>query len=186
MRSRPAAAAPSRLNRIPHRAVVAIVTTALGLALLFSFKTPDSVPIRTASGPASPADVAPSQSAQPGSSLSTGAGGTIPSPTASGGSTPAPSASGGTFTVTGDDVPNQFGDVQVQVTFSGGKITDVKALQLPFDRRRSAEISQFVEPYLRTEALQAQSAQIDLISGATYTSDSYAQSLQSAIDKAHG
>ena len=88
--------------------------------------------------------------------------------------------------MTGDDVPNQFGDVQVQVTFSGGKITDVKALQLPFDRRRSAEISQFVEPYLRSEALQAQSAQIDLISGATYTSDSYAQSLQSAIDKAHG
>ena len=88
--------------------------------------------------------------------------------------------------MTGDDVPNQFGDVQVQVTFSGGKITDVKALQLPFDRQRSAEISQFVEPYLRSEALQAQSAQIDLISGATYTSYSYAQSLQSAIDKAHG
>ena len=88
--------------------------------------------------------------------------------------------------MTGDDVPNQFGDVQVQVTFSAGRITDVKAVQLPYDRRRSAEISQFVEPYLRSEALQAQSAQIDLISGATYTSDSYAQSLQSAIDKAHG
>ena len=75
---------------------------------------------------------------------------------------------------------------QVQVTVSNGTITDVKALQLPFDRRRSAEISQYVEPYLRSEALQAQSAQIDLISGATYTSDSYAHSLQSAIDKAHG
>ena len=167
---------PPRLNRIPHRAVVAIVTTVLGLVLLFSFKTPDAVPIRTASGPASPADVAPSQSARPRSSSSTGAGGPTPTPT----------ASGGTITVTGDDVQNQFGDVQVEVTFSGGKITDVKALQLPYDRRRSAEISQAVEPYLRSEALQAQSAQIDLISGATYTSDSYAQSLQSAIDKAHG
>ena len=81
-------------------------------------------------------------------------------------------------------MPNQFGDVQVQVTFSGRKITDVKALQLPSDRARSAQISNFAAPYLRTEALQAQSAQIDLISGATYTSESYAQSLQSAIDKA--
>lgn len=72
------------------------------------------------------------------------------------------------------------------MTFTNGKITDVKALQLPFDRRRSAEISQYVEPYLRSEALQAQSAQIDLISGATYTSTSYAESLQSAIDKARG
>ena len=83
-------------------------------------------------------------------------------------------------------MPNQFGDVQVQATFSNGKLTDVKALQLPFDRQRSAEISQYVEPVLRSEALQAQSAQIDLVSGATYTSDSYAHSLQSAIDKAHG
>lgn len=86
----------------------------------------------------------------------------------------------------GDDEQNQFGEVQVEVTFAAGKITDVKALKLPYDRARSAEISQFVEPYLREEALQAQSAQIDLISGATYTSVSYAQSLQSAIDKAHG
>ena len=161
------------------------MTTALGLVLLFSFKTPDSVPIRTASG----AGIARRRGARP-----VGAAGIIvehgcrrPTPDRPRARLdPRPTASGGTITVTGDDVPNQFGDVQVQVTFSGGKITDVKALQLPFDRRRSAEISQFVEPYLRSEALQAQSAQIDLISGATYTSDSYAQSLQSAIDKAHG
>jgi uncharacterized protein with FMN-binding domain len=141
---------------------VAIVTTALGVILLFSFKTPDSLPLR--------------QSARPGSSSSSGGDGPNPKPT----------ASGGTITVTGDDVPNQFGDVQVQVTFADGKITDLKALQLPYDRQRSAEISHFVEPYLRSEALRAQSAQIDLISGATYTSFSYAQSLQSAIDKARG
>ncbi len=71
--------------------------------------------------------------------------------------------------------------MQVEVTISGGKITDVQALQLPNDRQYSAEISDYVAPYLRQMALQAQSANIDLISGATYTSDGYARSLQSAL-----
>jgi uncharacterized protein with FMN-binding domain len=178
---------PAPPNPIPRRAVVAIVATALGLVLLFSFKTPDSLPIRAAGAPASLGDVAPGPSARPSPASGSGGASSTPGSTGSAtGSTPKPTANSGTITVTGDDVPNQFGDVQVQVTFSDGKITDVKALQLPYDRRRSAEISQYVEPYLRSEALQAQSAQIDLISGATYTSDSYAHSLQSAIDKAHG
>jgi uncharacterized protein with FMN-binding domain len=184
MRSRSTPPTP-RLNPIPPRAAVAIVVTALGLVLLFSFKTPDTVPIRNTGGPASIGEAAgPSPttagvvgpSARPGPTSSPGRVG----------ATPRPTANGGTITVTGDDVPNQFGDVQVQATFTNGKLTAVKALQLPFDRRRSAEISQYAEPVLRSEALQAQSAQIDLVSGATYTSDSYAQSLQSAIDKAHG
>jgi uncharacterized protein with FMN-binding domain len=164
------------LNPIPPRAVVTIVATALGVVLLFTFKTPDQPPPRSVAPPPSEhaqASAAPTASGSP--NLITRA-----SPT------PNPTAKGGTTTVTGQDVPNQFGDVQVQVTWSGGRITDVKALQLPFDRARSAEISQAVEPYLREEALQAQSAQIDLISGATYTSISYARSLQSAIDKAPG
>ena len=78
----------------------------------------------------------------------------------------------------------QFGPVQVQVVMNGQKITDITALQLPSDRRRSQEISSYAEPILRTEALQAQSAKIDIVSGATYTSDGYAQSLQSALDQA--
>ena len=175
MRSRRAPTNPQPLNPIPPRAAVAIVATALGLVLLFSFKTPETAPSRAVGAPPSIGEAA-GQSSRP--VPSSGAGGRS--------STPRPSANDGTKTVVGDDVPNQFGDVQVQVTFSNGKITDVKALQLPFDRRRSAEISQYVEPVLRSETLQAQSAQIDLISGATYTSDSYAQSLQSAIDRAHG
>lgn len=73
----------------------------------------------------------------------------------------------------------------MQVSISNGRITDVKALQLPFDRAQSAYISQVAGPMLRTEALQAQSARIDIISGATYTSDSYAQSLETALQKAH-
>ncbi len=159
----------AELSSIPTRAVIAIVGTALGLILLFSFKTPDQPPPRIA------AALSPIAVQSPGPSSGTAAGTASPKPS---------TAAGTTRTVTGDDVPNQFGDVQVEVTLSGKKITDVKALQLPFDRARSAAISNFVEPYLRSEALQAQSAQIDLISGATFTSESYAESLQSALDKA--
>ena len=89
---------------------------------------------------------------------------------------------------TGQDITTQFGDVQVQITVSNGHITDVQASRLPIDRARSAEISQAAGPILQNEALRAVSAktaQIDTVSGATYTSDAYVQSLQSAIDQAH-
>ena len=76
--------------------------------------------------------------------------------------------------------------MQVAVTVKGGQITDVTALQLPSSDRHSLSISQAVEPMLREEALQAQSANIDLISGATYTSTGYARSLQSALDQLNG
>ena len=81
-------------------------------------------------------------------------------------------------------VTNDYGDVQVRVTLNGSKIVDVQALKLPSDRSRSARISNAAGPILRTEALKAQSANIDIVSGATYTSESYAQSLQGALDRA--
>ncbi len=74
--------------------------------------------------------------------------------------------------------------MQVRVTLQGTRITDVEALHLPSDRERSAEISDFAGPRLRQEALKAQSANIDTVSGATYTSEGYRQSLQSALDQA--
>ena len=183
---------------MPKRGAIALAFTTLALVLLFAFKTPDvasmaagrntalvqpagrSAPAAT-SGPAA----APLLAGQVGNATPRAASAT---PVA----TPAPAAgSGGTGlangTVTGSVAQTRFGPVQVQVTIAGGKITDVTALQLPFDHPRSAQISQIAEPMLRSEALAAQSAQIDLISGATYTSDAYAQSLQSALDQAaHG
>jgi uncharacterized protein with FMN-binding domain len=87
-------------------------------------------------------------------------------------------------TVTGDDFPNQYGDVQVQITVQGHQLLDVQPLQLPSSHQRSQEISQQAAPILRQEALQSQNAQIDLLSGATFTSESYAESLQSALDRA--
>lgn len=163
----------------PRRAVAAILATALGLVLLFSFKTPDEPPV-----PSRPVAVAPAPSAD----TTPGPVGGVSSPPASApASTPAsPAPKGGTRQVDGTVVSTRFGDVQVRLIESGTRITDVQALQLPFDRRRSLEISQFVAPILHDEALQAQSAQIDTISGATYTSEAYSTSLQSALDHVHG
>jgi uncharacterized protein with FMN-binding domain len=119
--------------------------------------------------------LAPTSSAGPTASPVTPATGT-PSPSPS-------HAASGTFL--GSDVPNRFGDVQVRVVISNGHISDVLPVQMPYDRERSAYISQVAGPMLRSEVLQAQSAQIDIISGATYTSESYAQSVESALQQAH-
>lgn len=156
---------------IPTRAAVAIVATALAVALLFSFKTPAQARPHAPAADVSQATATPS-----------------PSPSDSSAPSPTPSAGSGykDGVYTGQDVFTQFGDVQAKVTISGGRITDVQPVQLPFDRPRSAEISQFAAPQLHDEVLQAQSAQIDVLSGATYTSDAYAQSVQAALDQAHG
>ena len=185
---------------MPKRGAIALTLTALALILLVSFKTPDVTPVtsgrgaalvQSASGSAPAATSAPA--AAPLSAHSQAGNAAVqPTPTpAAPAATAAPAAGTGTAlkngTVTGPTIQTPYGSVQVQVTIAGGKITDVTALQLPNDRQRSAEISGIVEPMLRTEALTAQSAQIDLISGATYTSDGYAQSLQAALDQAaHG
>jgi uncharacterized protein with FMN-binding domain len=92
--------------------------------------------------------------------------------------------SGGTTSATGSAVSSQYGTVQVKVTKSGGRITAVKAVTMTADSPRSQEIDAQAEPLLRQEALQAQSASIDVVSGATYTSEAYIQSLQGALDGA--
>jgi uncharacterized protein with FMN-binding domain len=86
-------------------------------------------------------------------------------------------------TATGAVAQNQYGNVQVRVTVAGGKITQVTALQLPQSDPKSAEISQYAAPQLQSEVLAAQSAKIDGVSGASYTSQSYDTSLQSALDQ---
>jgi uncharacterized protein with FMN-binding domain len=98
--------------------------------------------------------------------------------------TPAVSkAPSGTFT--GNPVPTQWGIVQVQITVAAGKITSVQTLQHPNDNGHSVDINTYALPLLQAEAVQANSAQINAISGATVTSGGYVQSLQSAIDQAH-
>jgi uncharacterized protein with FMN-binding domain len=93
---------------------------------------------------------------------------------------PAPS---GNRTVDGPVVDTRYGPVQVELVLAGGRITDVKALEYPNEARRSQFISQQALPLLHDEVLQAQSANIDTISGATYTSDAYSRSTQAALDR---
>ncbi len=172
----------------PRRGAIALVTTAMALVLLFNFKTPDQ--LSTSDGVAS---IGGSLSTTPGSSSATGStrssatGSTGSSANGSSGSVATPSsgtrAATGSETLTGSAVSSRYGTTQVQVTISNGRITAVTTLQLPTGGR-SGQISRYVEPVLSSEALTAQSANIDIVSGATYTSEAYARSLQSALDQA--
>jgi uncharacterized protein with FMN-binding domain len=120
--------------------------------------------------------------ASSGSSGSTGTSGGAGS-TGSGSAGASAQAAAATFQ--GTAVQTRFGAVQVQVTVSGGTITDVTALQLTDDDRKSIQISNRAAPLLRTEVLAAQSADVQTISGATVTSNAYLTSLQAALDAAH-
>ena len=88
----------------------------------------------------------------------------------------------GTFT--GQAADAFYGNVQVAAVISGGKLTDVQILQYPSDRGHSAQLSQMALPQLRSEAIAAQSASVQIISGATDTSQAFGQSLQSALSQA--
>lgn len=170
-----------------RRAIAAIAGTTVGLVLLLGYK----------SGPVRPAPRAAAAAAPPpttaGGDKSIGPLPDAPPTTQAAPATPArpaPTTTAPTApatkdqTVTGPVVSTRYGDVQVQVTLKGGKLTNVSAVELPSDRSRSREISSTAAPVLRSEALAAQGAQIDGVSGATYTSDGYAQSLQAALDQA--
>jgi len=87
-------------------------------------------------------------------------------------------------TYTGSVADAFYGNIQVQVVISGGKITDVIFLQSPNDRSTSIEINSQAMPLLKQEAIQAQSAQVSGVSGATASSGAFIQSLQSALQQA--
>ncbi|MGN6405592.1 FMN-binding protein [Sinomonas sp.] len=130
-----------------------------------------------------------------GSSSGTGTAGSASSGTSSSGTSGSGAAGSGSQaasssalkdgTFTGAAESTRFGNVQVQLVVSGGKISDVKALQLTDAERRSQMISATAAPILRSEVLQAQSGNVDTVSGATVTSDAYLSSLQAALDAAH-
>lgn len=186
--------ADRRPSRIPVRGSLALALTLGGLALLLGFRSPQDpgtelVAMGTgedpgaapeaqlsAAGTSAPASPEPSVAAGPHASAS-------PSPTSSPTSSPTADPTAATLTATGGAFQFRFGIVQVAVTLEGDQIVDVQALQLPDGDRRSASISQEVAPMLRESALAVDSADIDVVSGATYTSLAYAYSLQSALDQ---
>jgi uncharacterized protein with FMN-binding domain len=170
-----------------RKVLLALLLTAVGLGLLLSFRSRSATGATTALG---------------GSALSAGAGTPAASPSTAAPATPSATASAaasatppatkttstssgvknGTFTGTTETIP--FGPVQVQAVISGGKLTNVVVLQVPDRGGYEDQIVQTAVPELTSEALSKQSADIDVVSGATYTSQGYAESLQSALDQA--
>lgn len=145
-----------------RRIVIAIGATLSGLALLFSWPTSTNRPVSgapTALG-------ADSGSATAGASAGASSG-----------------SSGTSGTFDGEAVSTRYGDVQVEITVTDGVVTAADAIQHPTGGRNN-QINDYAVPVLNDEAVNAQSAQIDMVSGATFTSMGYAQSLQSALDRA--
>ncbi len=167
----PAASVPL----IPRRAAMALVTTVTALLLLLRFDPGTDPNAQLASATTAPADPAASD---PGTA--TNDQGTT---AATGSNSASSDATTASTQVAGDAVSTRFGTVQVKVTIDGGRLVDVTSLQLPSGGRDS-QVSAYAEPILRSEALQAGNAGIDTVSGATYTSMGYIQSLQSALDTA--
>lgn len=151
-----------------RRAIITIITTVTGVVLLLGFKT-HPMP-QAASAP--PVTVSAPAAAGP----STGAAST-PSATS------AAAAAAPSQTITGTTVDTRYGPVQVQVTLSGTKITDVTAIQVPSGSGRDQQINSYAVPQLTQEVLAAQNAHVDMVSGGTYTSEGYLTSLQSALDQ---
>ncbi|MFJ4158263.1 FMN-binding protein [Microbacterium testaceum] len=168
--------------------VYALMATVTGLVLLFSYRT-STVPESTsalADDPSSGVATVPKTTATtPSTSASTSSGSTSNGSTSSGSSGAQTSSSGLTDgTYTGQAANTRFGPVQVQITVSGGAITDVQVPQYPSESGRDQQINSRALPVLVKETVQAQSAQVDMVSGATYTSTGYRTSLQSALDQA--
>jgi hypothetical protein len=144
-----------------NRIVLWLLSTVSSLVLLLSYHTSTA-----GAGPA----VSAVAGAAPGST--------------SAGSTGSGSTDSGGQVVTGSVASTQWGPVQVQLTVDGsGAITAVQVLQHPSGNSKDDEINSYALPVLTQETVDAQSAQIDMVSGATVTSTGYLQSLQSALDQ---
>ena len=160
------------------RAITAVVATIAGVAWLVTYRvTPHANPVAAAAPAEQPAPT-PADTPTPAASAT-------PAAAATATPTPVPTNKPANGSFTGAVIPTQFGDVQVRVVISSGRVTDVSALQMPTDRARSAEITQYVTPVLHDEVIQAQSARIDVISGATFTSEAYAESVNDAMRQDH-
>ena len=176
-----------------RRITMWFITTVAVVVLLFSYRTSlgggkaARASVGLDAGTANGAANQPGIVSGPGSAGGSSTGG---GSSAGGGSGASPAATSGAGTsgatvVNGSVEQTRWGPVQVQVTISGGRITDVIALRVPSGNFRDQEINSYAVPRLREEVLSAQSAQIDTVSGATVTSDGYVGSLQAALDAAH-
>jgi uncharacterized protein with FMN-binding domain len=167
---------------------LAAASLALAAALVVGFRSPASLTRSTSStGGSSGGTPGGSSGGTSGSTAGGASGGSSSGGSSSGGSSSGSSSGGsataGSATVDGSEIETRYGPVEVEITVANGRITAVTAIELP-SGGRSGRISSYAAPVLSSEAMAAQSASIDGVSGATYTSEAYAQSLQAAIDQA--
>ncbi|WP_026421158.1 FMN-binding protein [Actinokineospora inagensis] len=150
------------------RIVFWLLSTATVVVLLFGYHTSTSGAMTAESSAIAPANGTAGTTGTAGSGSSSGSTGTT--------------ASGKTYT--GPVADTRWGNVQVQITVADGKVTAVSVPQQPNGNGRDREINARAVPILVQETLSAQSSDIDMVSGATVTSDGYVQSLQGALDEA--
>lgn len=165
-----------RLKKWRGTMLFAVILTAMGLTIGLKLYGVADMVGTSASGTTTSAGVGLPATPQPTTAPAPGAAAAAPAPAAA-------APAGVTKTIDGQVEQTAYGPLQVSVTFVDKKITAVTELQAPNDRGTSIEINQQAAPILEQEVLAAQSANIDTVSGATYTSVGYAQSVQSAIDK---
>jgi uncharacterized protein with FMN-binding domain len=158
-----------------RRIVLWLASTVTVVVLLFGYHTSTN---KTA--PAATAGNDPSASVSTSGS-STGSGSSSDGASTSGGSG---SGSSAAKTYTGAVVQTRWGPVQVQIAVEDGKVTAATVLQQPDGNPRDTEINDYALPILIKDTIEQQSADIDMVSGATVTSDGYVQSLQAALDEA--
>ena len=171
-----------------RRIVIWALSTLTVIVLLLSYHTSRSSVVAT--GETRPvtsgAQRAPSTTTDQGSGSAGGTGDAASDdPTADASGASGSSGATAATTFAGDAVDTRYGPVQVQITVADGTITGVDVLQVPMEDRHDQMINSRAVPLYNDEAVQAQSADIDVVSGATVTWEGYTQSLQSAIDAAH-
>jgi uncharacterized protein with FMN-binding domain len=159
--------------------IVALVGVGGLIGLLSYHPKSTQVGAATSKSPKSSASASPSSSSSPSSSGDSAGASTNDASSSSSGS----KYKDGTYS--GETVDVGFGPVQVQAVVSGGKLTAVNFLQMPSDQHHSQEITAQAEPILRSEALAAQSANINTVSGATQDSDGFVKSLTAALNQAN-
>ena len=164
--------------------IAALMGTISGLVLLFSYHTSTGTQAATVAATSTEDGQSATTTPNAGESeASSSSGGATESSSESSTSTSSTAGSvSGTFT--GAAVETRYGAVQVEITVENGVITSSEAIQFPNRDRHDQQINAYAVPVLNSEAVDAQSADIDSVSGATFTSVGYARSLQSAIDEA--
>ena len=165
------------MTGLRNAGVLGASVVTVGLAMLYPTSSHSTAMHRRPGTALAPAGVVPAPSS-----------GTVPST----GTAPAtgPSAKAGgkaapTVVVNGSSVDTQYGPVQVQLTVRAGKVVKAVAIDYPQSGGRDQEINSYAVPILQKETVAAQSAEVDAVSGATFTSAGYRTSLQAALDAAH-